>query len=386
MRMREQNSKVLALATILAAGSFIACGSRRQTAEPSGEAAIGIKLETVRLQPTPRIYEAVGTVRSATVSVLGAQISGTVREIRVRPGDRVRRGQVLALIDDRSESAQVGAAQAGVEEASQGLAEVAQALEAASAERQFAETTYRRYEGLLAKNSVSRQEFDGAETRYKAALANERALQARKNQVLARGQQAQAQLASAQTVLSFSRIVSPLDGVVTAKSVDAGTLVMPGTPILTVEDPTRYRLEASLAEEFARQVHAGEQVSVSTGHGQLPGRVAEIVPAADVSSRTFLVKIDLPRDCSCQSGEYGKALFPTGEDKALLVPSQAVVEHGELTALYVVNPQNIAEYRLIKTGKTIGDRVEVLSGLSDGERVAVSSVDRLNDGMKVEAE
>ena len=94
----------------------------------------------------------------------------------------------------------------------------------------------------------------------------------------------------------------------------------------------------------------------------------------------------MPRDCSCQSGEYGTALFPVGEEKRLLVPSQAIVERGQLTGLYVVNPQNIAEYRLIKTGKTLGDRVEVLSGLSDGERVALSSLDRLGDGVKVEAQ
>lgn len=376
--------KIRLLALLPAAVFLTACGAGRKTVEASGEPVKGVAVEAVRLQTTPQIYEAVGTIRSATVSVLGAQISGTVREISARPGDRVRRGQVLALIDDRSESAQVGAAQAGVEEASQGLAEVEQALEAASAERQFAETTYRRYQGLLAKNSVSRQEFDSAETRYKAALANEGAALAKKSQLQARGRQAKSQLASAETTLSYSRIVSPLDGMVSAKSVDAGTLVMPGTPILTVEDPTRYRLEASLAEQFAGQVRAGQQVSVSTQHGVLPGRVAEVVPAADAASRTFLVKIELPRDCVCQSGEYGKALFPVGEEKRLLVPRGAVVTQGELEGLFVLTPQNIAEYRLIETGKTFGGQVEVLSGLAEGERVAVSSMDRLSDGVKVE--
>jgi membrane fusion protein, multidrug efflux system len=382
--MKKLSGKVLPIIVAVAAGLFAACGSDRQTGEPVGEVAKGVALETVHLQATPQVYEAVGTVRSATVSVLGAQIGGTVREISARPGDHVRRGQVLAVIDDRGPRAQVGAAAAGVEEATQGLAEVEQAGEAATAERQFAETTYRRYEGLLAKNSVSRQEFDNAETRYKAALANERAVTAKKKQILARGRQAKSQLTSAETTLSYARIVSPLDGIVTAKSVDAGTLVMPGTPILTVEDPTRYRLEASVAEQVANQVHAGQQVSVSLQHGMLPGRVEEIVPAADASSRTFLVKIGLPRDCGCQSGEYGKALFPIGEEKLLLVPNGSIVEHGELTGLFVADPQGLVEYRLIKTGKTVGDKVEVLSGLSDGERVAVTSVDRLKEGMKVE--
>ena len=121
-------------------------------------------------------------------------------------------------------------------EAIQGEAEVDQALKAATADRQFAEATFNRYKALLAKNSLSRQEFDGAEARYQAALANERSMEAKKQQVLARQQQARSQQDSAQTYLSYSRIVSPLDGIVTAKSVDAGTVVMPGTPVLTVED------------------------------------------------------------------------------------------------------------------------------------------------------
>jgi membrane fusion protein, multidrug efflux system len=382
--MTKQPGKILSITIVALAGLFAACNSGRKAVEASSETVKGVALETVRFEATPQIYEAVGTIRSATVSLLGAQISGTVREISAHPGDHVRRGQVLAIIDDRSPRAQVGAAEAGVEEATQGLAEIEQAVEAASAERQFAETTYRRYQGLLAKNSVSRQEFDSVETRYKAALANERAAMAKKDQLLARGQQAKSQLTSAETTLSYSRIVSPLDGIVTAKSVDAGTLVMPGMPILTVEDPTRYRLEASLAEEYASRVRVGQQVSVSTQHGELSGRVVEVVPTADVSSRTFLVKIELPRDCACQSGEYGKALFPIGEEKRLLVPRKAIVEHGELTGLFVVSPQDVVEYRLIKTGKTLDDRVEVLSGVSEGERVAVSSLDHLSDGMKVE--
>jgi multidrug efflux system membrane fusion protein len=382
--MNKRSRKILTFILIAAAGAFTACSPGNQTAEAKGEVARGVKLQTVRFETTPRLYEAVGTVHSATSSVLSAQISGTVREIRVRPGDRVRRGQVLALIDDRPQSAQVGAAQAGVEEATQGLAEVEQALEAASAQRQFAEATYKRYQGLLAKSSVSRQEFDGAETRYKAALANERSLEAKKKQIQARGQQAKSHLASAETALSYSRIVSPLEGMVTEKSVDAGTVVMPGTPILTVEDPAHYRLEASLPAKYADQVRRGEEVAVETGGGKFTGRVAEIVPAADPASRTVVVKVELPQGCGCQSGDYGTASFPVGEEKILEVPAEALVEQGQLTGLFVVGADGTADYRLVKTGRTLGHQVEILSGLSGGERVAVSELNQLRQGVRVE--
>jgi RND family efflux transporter MFP subunit len=231
---------------------------------------------------------------------------------------------------------------------------------------------------------VSRQEFDGAESRYKAALASERALQAKKKQIEARGQQARSQQESAQTYFSYSRVVSPTDGVVTAKSVDAGTVVMPGTPLITVEDPSRLRLEASVPEHLIAKVKLGMSVAVEAGGGKFDGQVSEIVPAADAATRTFLVKVSLPRDCACRSGEYGTASFPIGEKKRLSVPCQAVVERGQLDGLFVANPQGILEFRLVKTGKKLGERVEILSGLAEGDRVAVSQVSQLREGARVE--
>ncbi len=361
-----------------------ACSTSEKARETTPRSVSGVTIETVKLQATPETYEAVGTVRSVTSSVLSAQLSGTVREITVKAGDRVKRGQLLAVLDDRSPRAQLGAAEAGVEESAQGLAEVEHALQAAAADRQLAEVTYHRYQELLNKNSVSRQEFDGAEAKYKAAVAQEAALAAKKKQMQARGREAKSQEESAQTVLSYSRLVSPIDGVVTAKSVDAGTVVMPGTPILTVEDTTRYRLEASLPEQFVAQVRLGQSVPVETGRGKLDGRVVEIVPSADPASRTFTVKIQLPNDCDCRSGEYGKAAFPVGEEKRMLVPQSAIVEKGQLEGLFVVNPEGVVQFRLVKTGKIYAPGVELLSGLSEGERVATSQVDRLADGVRVE--
>jgi RND family efflux transporter MFP subunit len=380
-----KSKSIRRLLWILFSTSFLfACGSGQEKRAEGGPVVSGVRLETVHLQPTPVFCEAVGTIRSATTSVLAAQLSGTVREIRVRAGDGVKRGQILAVLDDRSPRAQLDAAQAGVSEVTQGLAEAEQGLQAAVADRQFAEATYRRYQGLLAKNSVSRQEFEGVEARYKAAAANERALEAKKRQIAARAQQARSQQESAQTFFSYSRVVSPLDGVVTAKAVDVGTVVMPGTPLLTVETTARYRLEASLPEQYLPKVSVGQTMTVSTEQGNLEGRVAEIVPAADVASRTFLVKVDLPRDCACPSGEYGKARFRVGEAKCLAVPHGAVVEHGELQGVFVLNARGAVEYRLVKTGRDLGERVEILSGLADGEQVAISQVDRLGDGARVE--
>jgi membrane fusion protein, multidrug efflux system len=383
LTMKTQNYFQFTLALLVAA-FLTACGSKQQAQEPAPVVISGVAVVTVHAQSTPEYYEAVGTVKSGTTSVLGAEISGTVRKVSVKEGDRVRHGQLLAVIDSRVQQAQLEAAAAGIEESNQGLAEVKQSLQAAQADRRFAEATFQRYKALLAKKSVSQQEYDNAETRYKGAVANEMATRAKLKQMEARQRQAQAQHSSAATVLSYSRIVSPIDGVVTAKSVDEGTLVMPGTPLITVEETSHFRLDASVPERFIGLVRVGEQVPVKLGSQQAEGRVIEVVPAADPATRTFVAKVELPRNCKCQSGQYGSANFAIGVGNRLLVPSHALVRRGELEGLFVINSKGVAYYRLVKTGKTFGSEVEILSGLDDGERVAVSKIDQLSDGARVQ--
>ncbi|HEV2494853.1 MAG TPA: efflux RND transporter periplasmic adaptor subunit [Terriglobia bacterium] len=382
--MSRKRHLLLAIAT-MSAGFLGACRSSEKVSRPEKPLVDGVTVETIHLQPMPQSYEAVGTVRSATSSVVGAQIGGTVQEMRVKPGDRVRRGELLARLDDRGVRAQLAGAEAGIEESKEGLVEVNETLQSATAQRTFAEANYHRYQALLAKNSVSRQEFEEAETRYKSAAASEAALAAKKKQMEARGGQAQSRKESAKTQFSYSRIVSPIDGIVTAKLVDAGTFVMPGTPVFRVEDPTRYRLEASLPEQLGVNVHIGQMVEVVNDGRQFGGRVVEIVPEADPGSRTVIIKIELPGDCACRSGEYAKAYLVLGQENRLTIPRQALVERGELEGVFVVDASGATTYRLVKTGKTFDGRVEVLSGLADGERVATSQLDRLSDGVRVEA-
>ncbi len=377
-----QTAALVVGGTMLLAG----CGSRQPQSKPVPPVVTGASVQTVHFEPTAEYYNASGTVQSATTSVLGAQISGVVRAIYVRPGDEVRRGQVLALLDDRSVRAQLAAAQAGTEQSSYGMTEVEQALQAAKAQRRLAGLTYRRYQALLAEDSVSRAEFDQANANYQAAIARQAGLEAKEKQMEAERRQAQSEAAAARTAFSYSRIVSPLNGMVTAKSVDAGTLVMPGTPILTVEDPTHFRLQASLPEKFWGLAHVGEFVGVRLRHTDFQGQIEEAVPAADPASRTFLIKIALPQNCGCSSGDYGTAEFPVGEEKLLTVPASALVERGELEGVFVVHPDGVVEYRLVKTGRTFGDRVEVLSGLTEGDRVAVSGIARLSDGARLEGQ
>jgi RND family efflux transporter MFP subunit len=167
-------------------------------------------------------------------------------------------------------------------------------------------------------------------------------------------------------------------------------MAAPGAPLLTIESGTDYRLEASVQESQINKIHLGDQVRVhidALGQQELAGTVVEIVPTSDPASRTYLVKISIAATAGNQqiirSGLYGKARFITGQTQAMTIPRNAVIERGQLTSVFVVDQSGIARMRLVKTGKIYADRVEVLSGLTEGEQIVVDGVAAVNDGSRV---
>ena len=379
-----------------------ACG-RRQEAPTEKVAAIpSVKTERVVAAPIDDFYEATGTVRSKTTSVVSSRIMGSIIAIYVREGDRVRAGQTLIEIDNRDATAQLQRSQAGIREAESALDEIERNIQAAGSGKEAAEaslalaaSTFNRYKALLERRSVSPQEFDEVQARYKVAGAEaDRAsrmsssLVARRNQVLAKIDQARAEVANAQVYASYARVASPMNGIVTAKQAEVGAMAAPGAPLLTLEDDSRYRLEASVDESQIRNIRVGDKVTVridALGDEEPSGTVSEIVPAADPASRSHTVKIDLPARPALRSGSFGRARFSNGQKQAMTIPQRAITERGQLVSVFVVDQSGIARLRLIKTGKAYGDRVEVLTGLSDGERIIVDRVEAVSDGSRIES-
>jgi RND family efflux transporter MFP subunit len=196
---------------------------------------------------------------------------------------------------------------------------------------------------------------------------------------------ASAELQAAEIALGETRITAPATGVVVDRRAEPGDLAVPGQPLLVLDDPRAYRLEAVVGESAVGRVQIGQTVPVvvdSLGR-TLPGRVAEIIPAADPASRTVTVKLDLPADPGLRTGLFGRARFPAGERQALLIPLTALIERGQLTSTYVVDAQGVARLRLVTAGARYGDRVEILSGLDAGERIVVEGAPRLSDGASV---
>lgn len=384
----------------LAAVLTTACEKKQEAATEKPAAVSGVQTEVVSNSATSDYYEAVGTVRAKTSTVLSAKIVGSITALHAREGDRVRAGQTLIEIDNRDARTQVSKAQAGVREAQTGTDEVDKniraaesAKAAAEANKALAESTLKRYQVLRDRKSISPQEFDEVETKYKVAVVEvERAdrmlqsLVARKNMVLARIDSAQADVAVAQVQAGFARITSPINGVVITKHAEVGSLAAPGTPLLTIED-SHYRLEAAVEESQLRNIRLGASAIVTIdalGQEELSGRVVEIVPAADPASRSYTVKIDIPGKSLLRSGLFGKARFVAGERQVLTVPNKAIVQRGQLNYVYVVDASGIARMRLITLGKQGGDRVEVLSGLSNGERIVSDGTSLNKEGVKVQ--
>jgi RND family efflux transporter MFP subunit len=209
-----------------------------------------------------------------------------------------------------------------------------------------------------------------------------RSIEAKKEQVTARINQAKAGLESAELYHGYARITSPLSGIVTSKSVEIGQLASPGSPLFTVEDGSNYRLEATVGESRIRFISRSQTVTVKIDAlgDELMGKVAEIVPVADPATRTFTVKIDLPSHPQLRSGLFGRVRFPAEVRKSITIPVSSVVSRGQLSGVFTVDPERQARFQLIKTGEKVGERFEVLSGLEEGDLVIISSVKQVRDG------
>jgi RND family efflux transporter MFP subunit len=366
--------QLLLIPILLALAVFVGCSSERGTASAAPDTVSNVSLFTVHPTNVPDLLEEVGTVRAVQTSQLASQMMGNIVEIRAHEGDRVRRGQVLAVIDDAQP-------RAGLDRAT--AAELASGQEILAADSDFAlaEATFKRYQTLYDRKSVSPQEFDEVKARYQAT-------QARRDMARAGQAQAKAALQQAHTAMSYTKVLAPFDGVVTEKKADIGTLASPGMPLFTIEDVRRYRLEATVNETDLRYVRAGQPVPILIdvlGDKEVKGKVVEIVPAADPASRTFLVKLDLPANPQLRSGLFGRAHFARGERTSLLIPRTAVVERGQLQGVYTLDQNKIANLRYITLGKPSGQQVEVLAGLQDGESVIAEPGSRELGGKKVES-
>jgi RND family efflux transporter MFP subunit len=327
-----------------------------------------------RQQQVPMSLHSTGTLHARETAVVSAQVMSRILQVLVHAADTVRAGQTLIVIDDAALRASYEQAQASVK-----AAEGAQA--AAQTNAALAASTLNRYKQLESQKSVSPQEMDEVSRRAEAAAASLEAARAQTGV-------ARAQESGARAIMSYARLSAPFAGVVTARSADPGTMASPGMPLLQIDRAGALQLDAPVDESAIAAIHKGMRVDVAVdggASGSIEGTVTEIVPAADPASHSFLVKVDLPLMNRLRAGIYATAEFANGFRPAIVIPRSAVVVRGSLTCAYVLDAQGLAQLRSLTLGAGQGNSVEVLSGVSSGEKLVDAPADRDLAGKRIVA-
>jgi membrane fusion protein, multidrug efflux system len=354
--------------------------------ESANKQALTTCIETVTLAEAewPSSYEATGTVRARTTATISAKLMGYAREVRAQVGDHVREGQQLVLLDAREMESNVSRTESAREEVRSAVPEAESGIAAAKAQLDFAQVTFNRMQDLLNKRSIADQEFDEAWARLKATQAGLNMARAKRTQLDSKLAQLEQEIRLAGIQRGFAAITAPFSGTILTKSVEPGSLAVPGGPLFTLEREGAYRLEASVEESQLYLVRVGKAVSVTIDgtNRTFSARIVEIVPSVDAAARTGTVKIDLPQIPELRSGLFGRARFDTGTHKVLTVPLASVVTQGQLQSVLVAE-NNFARVRLITLGASAKDQVEVLSGLNPGDKVVVPIPPGLSDGSPI---
>ena len=317
-----------------------AAPTARAADRPVGNAVV-VAAEVIRV---PVTETAVGSVRAVHEIALGSKLIAKVVALDVKAGQEVRKDQILVKLDDTDLRARREQAEA--------------AITAARANRDQAKIEFDRTQQLHAQQAAAKIELERADSTLKAAEADLLQAEQRLNEAVA--------------ILEYATIRSPIDGKVIDKKVEVGDTVSPGQVLLTLYDPTRMQLVASVRESLTRRLQVGQPIGVRVDAlaKTCQGEISEIVPEAESASRTFQVKVTGPCPPGIYSGMFGRLIIPLDEQEVLVIPERAVMHVGQLNVVEAVE-ENVLRRRAVQLGRTFDDRIEVLSGLRAGEKVAL---------------
>jgi len=392
-------SKALFLVIISGLTIQIACSGKPTSSSETAGQLIAASTIKAAYEAVHAVIEAPGTVQPRDRISLSSQINGFVKEMRFRVGDIVKKDQILATLDARDAQSQKAAAQAAIDETEAELSEARKAYQAsvemqtaAKASSELASQTLMRYQKLAESRSVSPQELDEIRTRRNASAAElssreamVAASQDRIKQVEAKISQTKAQSARADVMLSWTEIKAPSSGRIVQRMADPGTAVFPGTPLIIIESIERPQVLAEIPTEQLRVLHLGATVRLRKAETESisEGRISEIIPLSDPATHSIQFKVDLPSNLPMPSGQFVKVELPAGIRQALLAPSSAVRQTGQLTGMFVVDSSSKARFRLVKVAPYDAERVEVLSGVQPGEKIVSKLNDQITDGIPV---
>lgn len=335
-KVKSFNKKTLAgislgaAITLLAAGYVVFSKKEGHAAAPSTEPPVSVSAYVVEPRTIESVVTAAGALTSRNTSVLSSKVMGRVSYLGVQEGDHVSAGKLLIKIESGEIAAQTFQAQAAYNNA---------------------KLQYDRIKGLYDAKASTQVEMDQATLGLETAKAG---------------------LNAAKSMESYTTITAPITGQIMEKRINLGEMAMPGQPLLKIEDNLNLRLEVTVREQDILHIQPGAAVNVQIDAmpgKPIQGKVAMVVPASDVRTHSFVVKVDVPAAKGLITGMYGKAFFPTGKREAIMVPKSAIVDMSGISGVYVVSADGNAVFQMIQSGEAIGNDLEVVSGLKKGDRV-----------------
>lgn len=326
---------------VLALAGLTACRRTPERAAAADLPALPVTTARVESAALVRHQPVAGTVRPAARATIAARVTGVVSGPLPALGATVEAGAVLVTLGADEVRARLAQARAGLDQLDRELA---------------------RERNLLERNATSPENVRLLEDRRHAAVAA---------------------VDEATVLQSYTTVTAPFAGVITRRLVETGDLAAAGASLLELEGTTRLRAEVAIPESLDL-LDPGATLAVEADGTPLPGRLAEISPAADPATRTRLAQVDLPAGAAVRSGQFVRVLWPAGRTTALLIPATALTRFGQLEQVFVVTTTNRAELRLVRTGGREGDRLVILSGLASGETVVTGPAPTLRDGQALE--
>jgi multidrug efflux pump subunit AcrA (membrane-fusion protein) len=406
---------LLVLLSFASGASFIAC--KRSNGQPNSAATAGptpavVQVSTVAavMRQLPRYFEATGSLAANQQTDVAAETSGKVAAVGVDIGSSVGRGQMLVRLEDADFKDRVQQAQAQLEQAKATLRqneakiglkagqkfspENVPEVRAARAALDLADKNLQRYEKLVESGDVSRAIYDQQKSQRDQAAEQYQALihQAQQNYAAVANSQAavdaaQTNLSLAKRNLTYTVVTAPMAGYVSDRPADIGEYISPQQKVATIVSLNPLRVRIDIPEQAIPQIHMGESVSVVVSaypNRNFAGHVARVSPSVTTSSRTLTVEADVDNGSGeLKPGQFAtiRILLPQSQP-AVLVPQRALRTISGATYVFVVK-NGSAQQRLVQTGQTESDMVEVTSGVAADEIVATSNVEQLIDGVAV---
>jgi RND family efflux transporter MFP subunit len=396
MELKRNRILVVGLVVAVAIGVLITHGHKAKANQEDPQ----IRPAAVSLAQKQSLSNAVtlsGEFRPFQEVDVHAKVAGYIRVIRVDVGDHVRQGQIMAVLEVPELKAELQGSDAAVRRSKDAVRRAKSDLQRAQSVHDAAHLNFSRLKDASATRPgiIAQQELDDAEAKDKGAEAQVSADEAAQSEADNQLDVAVASQKQYSAMADYTNIIAPFNGVVTKRYADTGALVQAGTasstqamPVVRVAETDVLRLILPVPESAVPQVHLGStvQVRVPALNRTFEGKVARFADAVDEETRTMHTEVDVKNtNRSLVQGMYAEiSLVLNHKDAALTVPLQAVVRNGSEATVLVVNAQNRLEERRIQLGLEGNDRVEVLSGLKEGDRVLIGSRSEFRVGDQVE--